>query len=61
MSWVVLLSEWLRLEEVGEKWGWEECPDRAYDGCNHRGCAICHGTGKIRSAWAIPDEEGEKA
>lgn len=25
----------------------EDCPDRTYDGCNHRGCGTCHGTGTI--------------
>lgn len=24
-----------------------ECPDRAYDGCSHRGCGTCHGSGTI--------------
>ena len=64
MSWVVLLSEWLRLEETREKWGWEECPDKNIIGglCitkKDSKCPVKEGdncSGKIRSAWAREEE-----
>jgi hypothetical protein len=66
MRWVVLLAEWLRLEETREKWGWEECPncEQGYairkvgdrmEGTTDR-CQYCSGSGKIRAEWAR--EEG---
>lgn len=60
MSWVVLLAEWLRLEETREKWGWEECPTcwrpGDYTGPLPMFCPRCNGSGKIRAEWAR--EEG---
>ena len=66
MRWVVLLAEWLRLEETREKWGWEECPncEQGYairkvgdrmEGTTDR-CQYCNGTGKIRAEWAKGEE-----
>lgn len=60
MRWVVLLSEWLRLEETREKWGWEECPDKNIIGglCitkKDSKCPVKEGdncSGKIRAEWA---------
>jgi len=55
--WVSLLSEWLRLESVREKFGTTECPT-----CENKGgtevlgftvvCPSCNGSGKIRAEWA---------
>lgn len=65
MYWVVLLAEWLRLEETREKWGTERCVDcrgtgthKYEDECGDclEACPACSGSGKIRSAWAR--EEG---
>ncbi len=64
MRWVVLLAEWLRLEETREKWGWEECPDKNIIGglCitkKDSKCPVKEGdncSGKIRAEWAR--EEG---
>jgi hypothetical protein len=48
--WVSLLSEFLGLEEVREKFGWEKCPncDVFYTGF----CTTCSGTSKIHAEWA---------
>ena len=70
MRWVVLLSEWLSLEETMEKWGWEECQYRKEwpRVTDKRGSVFfcekecgkepppCNGSGKIRAEWAR--EEG---
>jgi hypothetical protein len=51
--WVSLLSEWLGLEEVREKFGTIECEDNmaAYPNCVRDNCD-CSGSGKIRAEWA---------
>ena len=59
MRWVVLLYEWLGLEETREKWGWEECPcppEFKGDVEINKACPYCNGSGKIRAEWAR--EEG---
>ena len=53
--WVSLLSEWLGLEEVREKFGTTECPcppEFKGDEEIERVCPYCSGTGKIRAEWA---------
>ncbi|OPX96073.1 MAG: hypothetical protein A4E60_03517 [Syntrophorhabdus sp. PtaB.Bin047] len=51
-----LMAEWLRLEEVREKWGWEKCPTcwrpGDYTGPLPMFCPSCNGTGRIRAEWA---------
>lgn len=58
---MVLLSEWLALPEVKEKWGWEEC-----EACGGQGfycignpndeetwcCEKCDGRCKVKAEWA---------
>jgi len=51
-----LMAEWLRLDEVREKWGWEKCPTcwrpGDYTGPLPMFCPSCNGTGRIRAEWA---------
>ena len=51
--WVSLLSEFLGLEEVRDKFGTTECEDSmvAYPDCVRINCN-CSGSGKIRAEWA---------
>ena len=51
--WVSMLSDWLGLEEVREKFGTTECEDSmvAYPDCVRINCN-CFGSGKIRAEWA---------
>ena len=53
--WVSLLSDWLGLESVREKWGWVECPcppEFKGDEEIKRVCPYCSGSGRIRAEWA---------
>ena len=65
--WVGLLSDWLGMEEVRERFGWVECqykkewPRTKPDGkstffceleCNKKDIPSCNGTGKVLSEWA---------
>ena len=57
--WVSLLSKWLGMEEVREKWGISKCPHypKECNGCyrgnaNYEWCESCDGSGKIRAEWA---------
>lgn len=58
-----LMAEWLRLEEVREKWGWEKCPTcwrpGDYTGPLPMFCPSCNGSGKIRAEWAREGREGK--
>lgn len=56
MRWVVLLAEWLRLEETIEKWGTERCPNDFMAFTSYDMCPVCNGSGKVRAEWAR--EEG---
>jgi len=51
--WVSMLSDWLGLEEVREKFGTTECEDSmvAYPDCVRINCN-CSGSGIIRAEWA---------
>ncbi len=53
--WVSLLSDWLGLESVREKFGTTECPcppEFKGDEEIKRVCPYCSGTGRIRTEWA---------
>jgi hypothetical protein len=53
--WVPLLSDWLGMEEVREKFGTTECPcppEFKGDEEINRVCPYCSGSGKIREEWA---------
>ena len=54
--WVSLLSEWLRLDETVERWGYTECKNAHC--CECHDCADCNGTGKVLSEWAKYVKEG---
>ena len=60
--WVSLLSEWLGMESVREKWGWVECPcppEFKGDEEIERVCPYCSGTGRILAPWAKYAKEGK--
>ncbi len=48
--WVSLLSEWLRLDETVERWGYTECKNAHC--CECHDCAECNGSGRVRAEWA---------
>ena len=54
--WVSLLSEWLRLDETVERWGYTECKNAHC--CECHDCAECNGSGRIRAEWARYAKEG---
>jgi hypothetical protein len=57
---ITLFTEFLRLPEVVERFGWEECPNPQceFDQRMPTGCGICNGTGKIQAEWAKLAKEG---
>ena len=55
--WVSLLSEWLGMESVRERFGMIKCPNcvAGVEESNVtiiKECTVCNGTGKIRAEWA---------
>ena len=54
--WVSLLSEWLGMESVMEKFGWVECPTcwkpGDYTGSLPMFCPKCNSSGKVLAPWA---------
>ena len=53
---ITLFTEFLRLPEVVERFGWVECPTcwkpGDYTGSLPMFCPKCNGSGKIRAEWA---------